>query len=65
MTVIQFMVVVIWAVLVLSMVVTTGVGGAIQASGLSKIESVPFLLVFLFVGVLAAITGVPLFLWIM
>lgn len=64
MIIIQFMVAVVWAVFVLSMVIASGVGGAIQAAGLSKGESDPFFLVFLFVGVLAALTGTPIFLWI-
>lgn len=64
MAVIQFMLVVVWAVLLLSMTITSGVGGAIQAAGLGKAGDADFILVFLFVGVLGALTGAPLFLWI-
>lgn len=64
MSAIQFIIVVIWAFCVLGMLITSGVGGAIQAAGLSKAEPAPFLLVFLLVGVVAALTGLPIFLWI-
>lgn len=64
MSAIQFVIVVIWAFCALGMLISSGVGGAIQAAGLSKTESVPFILVFLFLGVVAALTGLPIFLWI-
>ena len=64
MTVIQFMLVVVWAFCVLGMLIASGAGAGIQAAGLSKTESVPFILVFLVLGVIAALTGLPIFLWI-
>lgn len=64
MSAIQFILVVIWAFCLLGMLIASGVGAGIQAAGLSKTESVPFFLVFLFLGVIAALSGLPIFLWI-
>lgn len=60
----QMLLLIVWAVIVLSMVIATGVGGALQAAGLSKTESAPFLVVYLSMGILAALTGAPILLWI-
>lgn len=65
MTVIQFMLVVAWAVFVLSSVITAGVSAGLQGARLGNADPVPFFWVFLIVSVASALFGAPLFVWIL
>lgn len=60
----QFILVVTWVVVWLGLTIGAGVSAGIQATGNNKAEGAPHITLLLLIGLIAAISGLPLFLWV-